>query len=34
MIVREPSLETIGMSTREVMKPMPSVCHGYRRLSL
>jgi len=33
MIVREPSLATIGMSTREVRKPMPSVCHGCRRLA-
>lgn len=33
MMVREPSRATIGMSTRDVRKPMPSVCHGYRRLS-
>ena len=33
MMVREPSLATTGMSTREVRKPMTSVCHGYRRLS-
>ncbi len=33
MMVRDPSLATIGMSTRDVRKPMPSVCHGYRRLS-
>jgi hypothetical protein len=33
MMVREPSLATIGMSTREVRKPIPSVCHGCRTLS-
>ena len=33
MIVREPRRATSGVSIREVRKPIPSVCHGYRRLS-
>ena len=33
MIVRDPSRVRTGMSTREVRKPMPSVCHGCRALS-
>lgn len=30
IMARDPSLATIGVSTRAVRKPMPSVCHGYR----
>ena len=33
MMVREPSRETTGIRTREVRKPIPSVCHGCRTLS-
>ena len=33
MMVRDPSLARIGVSTREVRKPMPPVCHGCRTLS-
>jgi len=31
--VRDPSRVRTGMSTREVRKPIPSVCHGCRTLS-